>query len=109
MGVRTLRKEHGVFVFAWSLILSLGILTAVGHSDTTINVEARPNAAKVFLNPGIITVNYTLPLMFFYSATDGGGPGDGGSGGGATPARGGSPRPLITLTPPPQEPPTPEL
>ncbi len=98
MGVRTLRKEHGVFVFAWSLILSLGILTAVGHSDTTINVEARPNAAKVFLNPGIITVNYTLPLMFFYSATDGGGPGDGGSGGGATPAWGGSHGLEITIT-----------
>src|SRR5258708_1576773 len=75
MRVGVLPKEYGVFVFAWSLLLLLGTLTAVGRSDTTINVEARPNAAEVFLNPGTITVNYTLPLTYGYAATDGGGSG----------------------------------
>jgi hypothetical protein len=75
MRVGALQKEYGCFVFAWSVLLSLGILTAIGYSDTTIDVEARSNAAKVFLNPGTITVNYTLPLTYFYAATDGGGPG----------------------------------
>jgi len=75
MRVGVLRKEYGVFVFAWSLLLLLGILTTVGHADTTVNVEARPAPAQVFLKPGIISVNYTLPLTFDYAATDGGGPG----------------------------------
>jgi hypothetical protein len=62
------------------LILSLVFLTRLGYGNETISLVARPNAADIFLNPGIITVSYTLPVMFAGSATDGGGPGGGGPG-----------------------------
>ena len=58
-----------------ALILNLVLLATVAHSNETISVDARPNAAQIFLNPGTITVNYTLPVMFAGSGTDGGGPG----------------------------------
>ena len=57
------------------LILNLVLLATVAYSNETISVDARPNAAEIFLNSGTITVNYTLPVMFAYSGTDGGGPG----------------------------------
>jgi hypothetical protein len=58
-----------------ALILNLVLLATVAYSNETISVDARPNAGEIFLNPGIITVNYTLPVMFAGSGTDGGGPG----------------------------------
>jgi hypothetical protein len=62
------------------MTLSLVFLTVVGYCNETINVDARPNAAEIFLSSGTITVNYSLPVMFAGSATDGGGPGGGGPG-----------------------------
>ena len=63
-----------------ALILNLVLLATVAYSNETISVDARPNAAQIFLNPGTITVNYTLPVMFAGSGTDGGGPGGAGPG-----------------------------
>jgi hypothetical protein len=57
------------------LILNLVLLATVAYSNETISVDARPNPGEIFLNPGTITVNYTLPVMFARSGTDGGGPG----------------------------------
>jgi hypothetical protein len=53
---------------------------ASADGDTSLNVEARPNGAEVFLNPGTITVSYTLPVIFAGASNDGGGPGGGGPG-----------------------------
>src|ERR1700722_5397523 len=58
-----------------ALILNLVLLATVAYSNETISVDARPNAGEIFLDPGTITVNYTLPVMFVGSGTDGGGPG----------------------------------
>ncbi|MFY9984735.1 MAG: hypothetical protein WAK31_08240 [Chthoniobacterales bacterium] len=60
--------------------MSLGFLSAIGCCNETISVEARPNSAGIFLNPGTITVDYVLPVMFAGSGIDGGAPGGGGSG-----------------------------
>src|SRR5580704_5106441 len=66
--------------FMSALILNLVLLATVAYSNETISVDARPTAAQIFLNPGIITVNYTLPVTFAGSVTDGGGPGGAGPG-----------------------------
>jgi hypothetical protein len=50
--------------FMSALILNLVLLATVAYSNETISVDARPTAAQIFLNPGIITVNYTLPVTF---------------------------------------------
>ncbi len=63
-----------------AVIMSLGFLSAIGCCNETISVEARPNSAGIFLNPGTITVDYVLPVMFAGSGIDGGAPGGGGSG-----------------------------
>ena len=57
-----------------TLLLS-GIACPVNSlCDTTISIEARPNASQVFLDQGTITVHYTIPLTFVGTETDGGGP-----------------------------------
>jgi hypothetical protein len=58
-----------------ALILNLVFLATVAYSNETISVDARPNTGEIFLNPGTITVNYSLPVIFAGSGTDGGGPG----------------------------------
>jgi hypothetical protein len=63
-----------------ALILNLVLLATAAYGNETISVEARPNAGEIFLNPGTIRVNYTLPVMFARSGTDGGGPGGAGPG-----------------------------
>jgi hypothetical protein len=63
-----------------ALILNLVLLATVAYSNETISVDARPSGGEIFLNPGTITVNYTLPVMFAGSGTEGGGPGGRGPG-----------------------------
>ena len=57
-----------------TLLLS-GIVCPVNSlCDTTISIEARPNASQVFLDQGTITVHYNIPLTLVGAETDGGGP-----------------------------------
>jgi hypothetical protein len=61
--------------FCSAVIMSLGFLSATGYCDEQISLEARPTSAEIFLNPGTIAVDYTLPVMFAGTGVDGGGPG----------------------------------
>jgi hypothetical protein len=64
--------------FLWAVILLVPVVAEMSvdccRCATTINVDARPNASEVFLNQGVITVNYTIPLVFVDGGTDGSGP-----------------------------------
>ncbi len=43
--------------------------------NTNISVEAHPTSSQVFLNPGTITVDYSLPVQLIGAEHDGNGPG----------------------------------
>jgi hypothetical protein len=57
-----------------TLLLSGIVFPVNSLCDTTISIEARPNPSQVFLDQGIITIHYTIPLTFLGTQTDGGGP-----------------------------------
>ena len=57
-----------------TLLLSGIVFPVNSLCDTTISIEARPNPSQVFLDQGIITIRYTIPLTFLGTQTDGGGP-----------------------------------
>ena len=70
----------------WLHVFWLGFLLPVVATfpenclcDTTIRVEARPNSSAVFLDRGMITVDYDVPLAYVGASTDGDGPGNSGN------------------------------
>jgi hypothetical protein len=75
MRAESLKHGYRRNTCGYALILSAVLLATMGHCDETINVDARPNGAEIFLSPGTITVNYILPVMYAGSEIDGGGPG----------------------------------
>lgn len=57
------------------VVLGIVFFASNGSCDTTISVEAHPTSSQVFLNPGTITVDYSLPVQFIGAEHDGSGPG----------------------------------
>jgi hypothetical protein len=68
-------SQRQILLCRLSTFLGIILFAAPGYSDATISVEAHPNASRVFLDSGIVTVNYSLPVTFTGSEHDGNGPG----------------------------------
>ena len=72
-GKRALRGTSRFFGFC--ALFEIVLFALNGSCNTTISVEAHPTSQQVYLNPGTITVDYSLPVQFMGAERDGGGPG----------------------------------